>query len=307
MTSPTANSNRLVLLGVGTFFFCLLMLPVLGVMLMAREADGSVFLFGIPESPDFAVMDTSGVLSESSRDFFNRNSLSLQSANGGEVCVATFRELPRNDLPDFLSVPPDIDELATALFNTLGLGSSEKNNGALILFTTGEPHAVLRTGAGLEACIPDAMAGRILDSHAVPDMRKRNWNHAAVRTWKAVASRIYECYGGAVPPEVRDDSFMISETPPARAQPMILKGYSLESLRKIQAVYFFLALATLLCLALYGKTGDYAQEVAAAASHRGGGRFSGGGHGGRGGGGSRGGSSGGSHGGGHSRGGGARR
>ena len=180
------TEGKIFLVGAGNFLlsvlmFCLLS-PKEGTPLVNFDA---VQVEGFPAITEFAVMDTSGVLSQESHDYFNQGSRRLQQANGGEIFVA---------LVPGMSV--SMNDVATKLFNGLGLGSKDRNNGALLLFTTDEPHVVLRTGSGLESCISDAKAGRILDEYAVPDMRKQHWNTAARNTWNAVARDIYRCYGG---------------------------------------------------------------------------------------------------------------
>lgn len=108
-----------------------------------------VIISGIPQPEDFGVMDMAGVLSKASGDLFNGGSLELQNASGGEIFVATFENLPEKDISASDDSQVNIDDFATYLFNEIGLGSSDKNNGVLILFTTEEPHVVLCIGTGL--------------------------------------------------------------------------------------------------------------------------------------------------------------
>ena len=181
------SEGKVLLAGFGNVFLSIIMCCCVlssdeGTPLVDLDA---VQVEGFPAITEFAVMDTSGVLSRDSHNYFNQGSRRLQQANGGEIFVAV--------VP---GISGSMNDAATQLFNGLGLGSKDLNNGALLLFTTDEPHVVLRTGSGLESCINDAKAGRILDRYAVPDMKQRRWNTAARNTWNAVARDIYSCYGG---------------------------------------------------------------------------------------------------------------
>lgn len=292
-------SVKVVFLGVATFF-----LSVAMAVFCSNTADlpgASVVIEGLPEIREFAVLDAAGVLSPETHDYFNRESRKLQLKNGGEIFVATFRTLPEYAATGIQTRAPNINELATFLFNKIGLGSRERNNGALILFTTETPHVVLRTGSGLESCIPDAMAGRILDDYATEDMRARRWNNAAVKTWNAVAREIYRCYRNEIPENVgKSDPVFREGTSKFYEEPPKLKGRIDSGIIKAP-IFFFLAIADAFLLFVYfftegniagGGRSGYHRGFRFSSSHSGGHRSS---------------SRGGSHGGGRSRGGGASR
>lgn len=275
-----------------------------------KPVGNEVVIGGLPEIREFAVLDTAGVLSAETHDYFNRGSRKLQQANGGEIFVATFRDLPAYDSGGVMAHAPDINDLATFLFNSIGLGSRKRNNGVLILFTTGEPHVVLRTGAGIGHCIPDGKAGRILDNYAVSDMKARRWNHAAVNTWNAVARELYRCYGNNVPPDVGYSYAKLQEgTSDFYEATPALTGHATSAETK-GVIFFFLAFGDGILLMIFlctdgTKSGRSVRIRRVGNSHDndgfGGSNFGGGGFGGGGGG------FGGGHGGGFSGGGGASR
>ena len=155
---------------------------------------------GFPEVTEFAVFDAAGVLSRESHNFFNQNSLKLKKATGGEIFVAA--------APDVFG---SVNDVSRQLFKALKLSSPDLDNGALILFTTEIPHVTLRVGSGLKSCITDAKAARILNKHAVPDIRKERWNTAARNTWNAVAREIYSCSGVSVPDAVMGEHGLFAE------------------------------------------------------------------------------------------------
>ena len=267
------SEEKVIFAGFATFFLSILMFC----LLFPEDGDplvdlSAVHAEGFPEITEFAVLDASGVLSRESHDYFNQGSLKLQKANGGEI-----------------------------LFNGLGLGRGDLNNGALLLFTTDKPHVVLRTGSGLESCINDAKAGRILDEYAVPDIRQSRWNTAARNTWNAVAREIYSCYGGKPPHAGMEKGQFTENAVASYDSPGKMKVASFGSGKAIALSYSGLAFGGGILLFIYltllpGKT-TVVGGRGGSGFHRRSSHFGGGGsHG-----------SGGSHGGGRSRGGGASR
>ena len=285
------SKEKVIFAGFATFFLSILMFC----LLFPEDGDplvdlSAVHAEGFPEITEFAVLDASGVLSRESHEYFNQGSLKLQKANGGEIFVAA--------VP---GISGSLNDVATQLFNGLGLGRGDLNNGALLLFTTDKPHVVLRTGSGLESCINDAKAGRILDEYAVPDIRQSRWNTAARNTWNAVAREIYSCYGGKPPHAVMEKGHFTENAVTSYDSPGKMKVASFGSGKAIALSYSGLAFGGGILLFIYltllpGET-TVVGGRGGSGFHRRSSHFGGGGsHG-----------SGGSHGGGRSRGGGASR
>ena len=61
---------------------------------------------------------------------------------------------------------------AGKLFNTWGVGKSDKNNGLVVLLAMKERRLEVEVGIGLEAALPDATVTRILERHAVPRLKQ---------------------------------------------------------------------------------------------------------------------------------------
>ena len=290
------TSPAVMLTGAAIFFICLF----LGFYFTDdREySDAPLVIEGFPEIREFAVLDMSGVLSQASHDYFNRESRNLQQTNGSEIFVVTMKTLPEYDSGRKHYRTPDINELATLLFNEIGLGSSQRNNGALILFTTHTPHAVLRTGSGLESCISDGKAGRILDDYAVDNMRAGQWNNAAIKTWNAVAREIYRCYRNEIPGVLENSRMKIREEASGFYGPPLRFKDPASSSGSAGLIFVLLAVIDFLFMLFYGMSSAGSQGGGRRIGR--GSRFSGTSH--------HGGSSGsGRHGGGRTRGGGASR
>lgn len=137
----------------------------------------------------FFINDYSQVLSEDTEQFIMKQAVALQNATKAQIVVATVPNTQANSL----------EEYSIKLSNKWGIGNSDLNNGVLILFTTNEPHVRMEVGRGLEGCLPDGKAGRILDTWAVNAKDNERWNEAAINTWIATASVVYSEYGIAPP------------------------------------------------------------------------------------------------------------
>ncbi|WP_019003427.1 TPM domain-containing protein [Succinimonas amylolytica] len=164
---------------------------------IAHGSGGGSYEFPLAKPEEgSSVMDYSRVFTPETDKLLSIINNGLQDATGAEIFTAAFPAPPATGEDGYA----DLDRMADSLFNRLGLGSRAKDNGVLILFTTAEPHMVLRTGSGAEACITDAEAGRILDANAVTEGRAGKWNLAARKTALQVAVRMYACEGKTFDP-----------------------------------------------------------------------------------------------------------
>jgi len=85
----------------------------------------------------------------------------FQRTTGSEMAVVVLRSL------DGLS----IEETAVKLFQLWGIGKKSRDNGLLLLWSTGDRRVRVEVGYGLEGVLPDAKVGRILDSYVMPKFR----------------------------------------------------------------------------------------------------------------------------------------
>jgi len=137
----------------------------------------------------FYVQDYSGVWSEAAEKYIFDEAVKLNKATTAQIVVMSVPGTGSDTLESY--------SLRTA--NTLGIGSKEKDNGILILFTTDLPHVRMEVGKGLEGAIPDARAGRMLDDYAVDAKNNRRWNEAAMNTFTAAAEAVYQESGRNAP------------------------------------------------------------------------------------------------------------
>jgi uncharacterized membrane protein YgcG len=126
------------------------------------------------------VVDMAGVLSPEHKARLNRLISDLERDTGAEIAVVILRRTQ--------GATPK--EYATELFNRWGVGKREADNGVLMLVALGDRRVEIETGYGMEAILPDAVAGEILDTAVVPRFRAGDIPGGVIAGVEAIAERI---------------------------------------------------------------------------------------------------------------------
>jgi uncharacterized protein len=107
------------------------------------------------------VTDTPGILRADTIAGLNAAIGDFERTNGAEMAVVVIRSL------DGLS----IEEAAVKLFELWKIGKANKDNGLLLLWSTGDRRVRVEVGYGLEGVLPDSKVGRILDTYVIPKFK----------------------------------------------------------------------------------------------------------------------------------------
>lgn len=83
-----------------------------------------------------------------------------------------------------------IEDYALAILREWGIGSKEKNNGALIVVAVQDRRSRIEVGYGLEGLLTDGLTGRIQDQAMIPYFRKGNYAAGIVNGYAVTASLI---------------------------------------------------------------------------------------------------------------------
>lgn len=138
-----------------------ILLTLLVLFFMARPA-----LAGQPFAPDSLqgrwVLDAANVLPPDTRTRLETLLRRVESETSAEVVVFTMPELRGHD----------IDVIATMLFNRIGIGKANTNNGILFLIAPNDRRTRIEVGYGLEPLFTDALAGEILDAQVIPRFKE---------------------------------------------------------------------------------------------------------------------------------------
>ncbi|MCS6919461.1 MAG: TPM domain-containing protein [Fimbriimonadales bacterium] len=126
------------------------------------------------------VTDVAGVLSAEQKARLNHLITQLERETGAELAVVIIRRA-QDGTPK---------EYATELLNRWGVGKRGADNGALMLVSLGDRRVEVETGYGLEAILPDAAVGEILDREVVPRFRNGDIAGGVLAGVQATAERI---------------------------------------------------------------------------------------------------------------------
>ena len=120
----------------------------------------------VSPTTDFYVNDYADLLNEETKEYIIKTNKDLYSKTGAQIVVVTIPSLEGNSLEDY----------ATKLFRSFGIGDKTKNNGLLLLLALKERQFRVEVGYGLEGVLPDAKTGRIQDEYIIPYLKQDNWN-----------------------------------------------------------------------------------------------------------------------------------
>lgn len=121
-------------------------------------------------------VDKAQCLSDSTRNYINRQNVALTNACGGQVAVVTLEFL--NDL--------NSEEYAYEVMNQWGVGDKNKNNGVVFVLVTAEKKCWITSGSGIEN---DLTAGRlesILEDNCYDSLDSGNYDAAVYDTTEAI-------------------------------------------------------------------------------------------------------------------------
>lgn len=130
------------------------------------------------------VYDSAKMLSTETVNRVNYMMEELEAKTEAEVLVVTVPSLDGYD----------IESYANRLFNTVGIGTKEDNNGVLLLIAQNEYRVRLEIGVGLEDVLTDSVSGRILDDYFVPYRANSDYDSAVIYASTAVANMLANHY-----------------------------------------------------------------------------------------------------------------
>jgi uncharacterized protein len=87
-----------------------------------------------------------------------------------------------------------LEDYSLKLLRDWGIGNKEKNNGVLMLVSTGDRQSRIEVGYGLEGKLTDSFTGKIQDQYMVPYFRKGTYEEGIARGYEALAQSIAKEY-----------------------------------------------------------------------------------------------------------------
>jgi uncharacterized protein len=107
------------------------------------------------------VTDLPGALRADTIARLNATIGEVERTNGVEMAVVVIKSLDGRS----------VEEVAVKLFELWGIGKKHKDNGLLLVWSTGDRRVRVEVGYGLEGALPDGKVGAILDSHVIPQFK----------------------------------------------------------------------------------------------------------------------------------------
>lgn len=169
------------------FFFRNLLLFIFvllaGVYFSAEDAPAGKTV-QVPAKPSASsgiyVQDHAGVISAPVRDYLQELGRQLDQKTTAQLVVVTVKSLNGAPLEDY----------SLKLLRDWGIGNKEKNNGVLMLVSTGDRKSRIEVGYGLEGRLTDSFTGRIQDQYMIPYFRKGTYEEGIARGYEALALSI---------------------------------------------------------------------------------------------------------------------
>ena len=164
---PSARFRHLITLG--------------ALILLSSAAVGAEPLTSIPNprtSNGTWVTDMPGILRAETIARLNSTIGEFERTNGVEMAVVVIRSL------DGVS----IEEAAVKLFELWKIGKKSRDNGLLLLWSTGDRRVRVEVGYGLEGVLNDGKVGAILDTYVMPKFRSGEFDEGLLAGVDALLS-----------------------------------------------------------------------------------------------------------------------
>ena len=138
----------------------------------------------LPKSANIYVNDSAKLLSSETISYISKISAELNKLSGAQVVVVTIPSLEDDVLEDY----------ATKVFNSYGIGDKTKQNGVLFLLSLKERKLRIATGHGVEGFLPDGKVGRIQDTYIIPYLKKNEWDKGIMAGYSQIVKEIANEY-----------------------------------------------------------------------------------------------------------------
>ena len=130
------------------------------------------------------VQDYAGVISAPVQGYLQDLGRQIDQKTTAQLVVVTVKSLNGAPLEDY----------SLKLLRDWGIGNKEKNNGVLILVSTGDRKSRIEVGYGLEGKLTDSFTGKIQDQYMVPYFRKGTYEEGIAKGYEVLAQSIAREY-----------------------------------------------------------------------------------------------------------------
>ena len=114
------------------------------------------------------INDFAKILNASQKEALTQKLIAFNDSTSTQIAIVTI-----NSLSEFTDNP--IEEFGVRLAQEMKIGQGDKDNGVLILVAKNDRKVTIQTGYGVEAVIPDGVAGSIIRNIIRPNFRNENY------------------------------------------------------------------------------------------------------------------------------------
>ena len=162
--------------------FCILFLTITPAFLLGIYSNQTYSIESVPnvyaQDRRLHVSDPNGLLMLGTQAEINRILTTLEDSTGIQSMVVMLTSIGNEDIFDF----------SHNLFRHWGIGSTERNEGLLIVYVADQRKIRFTTGYGLEGILPDAICKRIQTQYMLPHFRNGDTNQGMLEGVRAVVS-----------------------------------------------------------------------------------------------------------------------
>lgn len=167
-----------------------LLVGLLQTGVLAAGGDGLIEALKKPGKP---VLDQAGLLSGKTEQHLNAILNQLEAETGAALVVVTLPSMEGGQIDDFTN----------RLFEKWGVGQTGKDNGVMLLVAVQERKMRIEVGYGLEAVIPDGLAGQVRDTYVLAHFKQGQMEQGVEAGALRLAELIAEHYGTRINAEAQ--------------------------------------------------------------------------------------------------------
>lgn len=220
------------------------------IIALAFQAGHSVAAEPAFPRPTGAVNDFANVISQEQRAAMEGLAREVLQKTGTAVVVVTVPTVGDRV----------VDDYATRLYETWGIGKKGEDKGVLILLAMKERRVRIETGYGVEGILPDGVVGEIIRLQVIPSLKQGDYGRGLLNAMTSVSDII-----------ARDAGVTLTGRPQLQPQPARPTGGTPVSPLTL------ILLAVVVMLMLFTRTGRQIMALLFLSSLGGGGRSYGGG------------------------------
>ena len=158
---------------------------VLAVLVLVCLAVSPASALTVPNPPSGTwVLDEANVLSAATENQIDNHIALLKEETGAEIAIVTV---------EFAHA--DMEDLAYGIINQWGVGSATRNNGVVVLFSTGDDDYYVTMGYGIEDVLDPGTLRIILDEYTEPKFAVQDYDGAMGDTFVAIYNELARYYG----------------------------------------------------------------------------------------------------------------